>query len=153
MTTEIVAGGVGDIDGVMAVMAGAFDPEYGEAWTSAQCIALLSIPSSQLLVARRNSEIAGFVLSRWVLDEEELLMIAVKPACQRLNIGDALLGAVIDNARVSGRKKLFLEVRDGNGAHRFYNASKFQEVGRRKNYYRGISGQTFDAISMLRMIE
>lgn len=142
-----------DIAGIMAVMNEVFDPEFGEAWTASQCLAALTLPASRVMLAVSQTTIVGFALSRWVLDEEELLMIAVAAAQQRQSNGRMLLQSVIDNAKIADRQKLYLEVRDGNGAHTFYQSMGFQEVGRRKQYYRGQMGQTFDAISMAKTIQ
>ena len=145
---EIMDGDARDVAGVMLVMNDAFDPQFGEAWTAAQCIALLSLPQNRLLLARHNNAIVGFAMTRWVLDEEELLMIAVTRDQQRQNIGERILRAVCNEAADGGRTKLFLEVRDSNPAHHFYLRHGFEEVGRRKGYYRGNIGQNYDAITM-----
>jgi ribosomal-protein-alanine N-acetyltransferase len=142
-----------DIAGIMAVMNEVFDPEFGEAWTASQCLAALTLPANRVMLAVCQTTIVGFALSRWVLDEEELLMIAVAVGQQRQSVGRMLLQSVIDNAKIADRRKLYLEVRDGNGAHIFYKSLGFQEVGRRRQYYRGQSGQTFDAISMVKTIQ
>jgi ribosomal-protein-alanine N-acetyltransferase len=142
-----------DIAGIMTVMNEVFDPAFGEAWTASQCLAALTLPANRLLLAMNQTTIAGFALSRWVLDEEELLMIAVAAGQQRQSIGRMLLQSVIDQAKIADRQKLYLEVRDGNGAHTFYKSIGFQEVGRRKQYYRGLTGETFDAISMAKTIQ
>ncbi len=146
---DILDGDARDVEGVMAIMNDAFDPQFGEAWTAAQCIALLSMPQSRLLLARDGEAAIGFAMTRWVLDEEELLMIAVANAQQRRGVGKQLLQSVKQSAAGGGRKKLFLEVRDGNDAHKFYLGRGFKEAGRRKGYYRGVSGQSFDAITMI----
>lgn len=148
----IKQGDAHDIAGIMVVMNEVFDPEFGEAWTAAQCLAALTLPANRVMLAVQQTTIVGFALSRWVLDEEELLMIAVAAAQQRQSIGRMLLQSVIDNAEIADRRKLYLEVRDGNGAHTFYKSLGFQEVGRRKQYYRGQTGQTFDAITMAKTI-
>ena len=145
---EITDGDARDVAGIMQVMNDAFDRQFGEAWTAAQCIALLSLPQNRLLLARKSEEIVGFAMTRWVLDEEELLMIAVAPEQQRQNVGNLLLQSVRSGGVYGGRKKLFLEVRENNPAHIFYLHHGFEEIGRRKGYYRGDSGQVFDAITM-----
>ncbi len=149
---EITEGQASDIAAIMPVMDAAFDPEFGEAWTAAQCLSMLFLPSNLLLIAQMDGVVTGFALSRWVLDEEELLMIAVSPENQRHNIGKALLDEMIDRAIIGGRKKIYLEVRDENPAFYFYNSYGFEEVSRRKGYYRGINGFIFDAISMCKLL-
>lgn len=145
---SIAEGDPADIASIMPVMDDAFDPAFGESWTAAQCLSALAMPDCRLLIARADDVVAGFTMSRWVLDMEELLMIGVAQAWQRRNIGSMLLDAIIDHARSDGRMKLFLEVREGNVAHAFYRASGFQPIGRRKQYYRGTNGFRSDAITM-----
>ena len=72
----IEPGGIADMADVMLAMGDAFDPEFGEAWTEAQCAGVLGMPGSWLLIARGQSEPAGFALLRKVADEAELLLIA-----------------------------------------------------------------------------
>ena len=107
---EISAGTANDIASIMAVMNSSFDPAFGEAWSASQCISLLVIPGSKLIIAKDGKNCIGFAMTRWVLDEEELLMIGVSPAFQRDNVGSRILEMVIDGAKTGGRKKLFLEV-------------------------------------------
>ena len=58
-----------------------------------------------------------------MLDEAELLLIAVAPAARRRGVGAALLRAVIAEARGHGVTKLHLEVRAGNTAIQLYAAA------------------------------
>ncbi len=145
---DIVQGDARDIASIMPVMDDAFDPAFGESWTAAQCLSALAMPDCRLLIAKADDVVAGFTMSRWVLDMEELLMIGVAKTWQRQNIGSMLLRAIVEYAKVEGRLKLFLEVRDGNVAHDFYRASGFEPIGRRKQYYRGSNGMRPDAITM-----
>ena len=141
------SGGLDDLADVMIVMRDAFDPEFGEAWTEAQCAGILGMPGSRLLVARRGREPAGFAMSRTVIDETELLLIAVRPGVRRTGIGRALLDRAIADATADGSDWLHLEVRDGNGAALLYAQAGFVQVGRRRQYYRGQSGRLFDALT------
>lgn len=145
---EIVEGDGRDVPSIMPIMQDAFDPDYGEAWSAAQCLALLSFPDSRLLIAKRESTIAGFAITRWVLDEEELLMIGVGKSYQRQSIASALLDKVFKQAIKSKRKILFLEVREGNTAQVFYKKLGFEQVGVRKDYYKGQGEVIFNALTM-----
>ena len=145
---EIVEGDSQSIAAIMPIMDDAFDPQFGEAWNSAQCLSALAIPGCRLLLAKAENETAGFALSRWVLDTEELLMIAVSRHWQRQNVGTLLLSRIIDLAKSEQRSQLFLEVRDGNQAHDFYVDFGFRPVGKRVQYYKGSNGNRPDAITM-----
>ena len=144
----VTEGDATDIASIMPVMADAFDASYGEAWSAAQCLSALAMPDCRLLIARSGDIAIGFAISRWVLDIEELLMIAVSKTRQRQDIGSLLLQHVIAKAKFHKRLKLYLEVRDGNIAYDFYSDAGFVAVGRRKQYYPGSDGIRPDAITM-----
>lgn len=149
----IVPGTASDLDAVMRVMEESFDPAFGEAWTSAQCAGLLPLPGVWLSLAFRDEEVLGFSLSRIVLDEAELLLLAVRPKGQRQGIGQLLLDRFVFEAKRRGAAHLHLEVRDGNHAIELYMRSGFSEAGRRHNYYNGRDGQLRDALTLARKIK
>jgi [ribosomal protein S18]-alanine N-acetyltransferase len=148
----ITVASASEIESIMPVMESSFDPHYGEAWTLAQCAGMLSLPGTWLLVARSDVQVIGFALSRIVVDEVELLLLAVDQAQQRCGLGTALLNQVFEDAAVRGARAVHLEVRSNNGARRFYTNHGFVACGERKNYYRGISGQLTNAVTLSRKI-
>jgi [ribosomal protein S18]-alanine N-acetyltransferase len=139
-------GGARDLSAIMPIMHSAFDPQFGEAWTESQCLGVLTMPGSGLLIADLDPP-AGFALLRIVVDECELMLIAVAPSVQRKGIGRMLLDAVIAKARHDGAATVFLEMRSDNSALALYAAAGFVEVGRRRGYYRGANGQIRDALT------
>lgn len=79
----------------------------------------------------------GWCTARLIGDEAELLKIAVRNDAKRLGIGSALFNHLRANLHARGVKDLFLEVRAHNiPAIYFYTRLGFQEVGRRKGYYK-----------------
>lgn len=148
MPTEILEGDGRDIASIMPIMDAAFDPQFGEAWTAAQCLSLLATPGTSLLLARADNSIVGFALTRWIIDEEELLMIGVNPKMQRSGIATDLITHLIRRAKAFKRERIFLEVRANNSALQFYKLMGFQACGTRKNYYKGANGSRFDATTM-----
>jgi len=143
-----------DLDRIMAVMNAAFDPEYGEAWTRRQVEDALTLPGTHYLLAAADADqpapgkpAAGFALSRLVMDEEELLLLAVHPDYRRAGLGSHLLTRFIDAAAARGARRVFLEMRDGNLAEMLYRKHGFSRVGLRKNYYQRGSGPPRDAIT------
>lgn len=144
---------------VMQVMQQGFDPSYGEAWNHSQTRSMLSLPLSHTIIAETipidddaGSPI-GFAMSRRVADEEELLLIAVVPTWRRRCIGSVLLDQVIDNAKIVGVSKLFLEMRSNNPAIHFYRQFGFSQVGLRKDYYTGSDSQRYDALTMVKLLK
>lgn len=90
----------------------------------------------------------GIAAVMHVLDESELLEIAVQPAMQGRGYGKALLAQAIALARRNGAVRMFLEVRESNArARKMYTSFGFEETGRRKNYYPTENGRE-DAILM-----
>lgn len=130
-------------------MTAAFQPSFGEAWTRSQCAGILPMHGVSLTLADQGGRPVGFSLVRAVADEAELLLLAVDPAEQRRGIGQALLDDFIAGALAGGEHRLHLEVRDGNPAVELYRASGFVPVGRRRNYYHGPNGSSYDAVTLM----
>jgi ribosomal-protein-alanine N-acetyltransferase len=143
------------VDLIMEVMTCAFDPAYGEAWNRRQVSDALLMSSARYLLQGAGEapladgeHAAGFLLSRQAVDEEELLLIAVRPECRRAGVASALIERFVAEAKLRGVRRLFLEMRDGNPAETLYLKHGFTPVGRRRNYYnrgriRGIDAITF----------
>ncbi len=142
----ITSHGVDGLAEAMPVMVRAFDPQFGEAWTAAQCTGVLAMPGAHLLIARAPEPV-GFALLRTVIDEAELMLLAVTPEVRGQGIGRALLQHSIDLATASGAVSYFLEVRSDNPAIVVYESLGIRQVGVRPNYYRGNDGNGRDALT------
>lgn len=114
---------------------------------------LLQCPPGTQLVALHEAELCGYVgfrsptglnSNRHVLE----LNIAVHPAHQRQGIGQRLIEAAKDMARVEGIAKLRLRVLSSNpGALSFYRNCGFKEEGRLiREFY--VDGRYVDDILM-----
>lgn len=148
-TVRLRRGGADDLDEVMRIMTVAFQPCFGEAWSRSQCAGILPMHGVSLTLAEQGGQPVGFSLVRAVADEAELLLLAVDPAEQRRGIGQALLDDFIAGALAGGGHRLHLEVRDGNPAVELYRASGFAPAGRRRNYYHGPGGESYDAVTLM----
>ena len=83
-------------------------------------------------VAVRETRIAGFLASREVADECEILNLAVSPEFRRLGVATALVRQVLS----SHKGCCFLEVRESNKAARsLYRKLGFEEIAMRSGYY------------------
>lgn len=110
------------------------------AWSAEEFDALLARPGA---VFANSPE--GYAVGHIVLDEAELLSIAIHPNHRREGIGTKLLSDFERAAGAKGAKRLFLEVSEANtAAITLYSTHGWSESGRRKGYYP--SGQ--DAILM-----
>lgn len=143
-------GDVRDLDRIDRMMADAFDARWGEAWTRNQVIGILAVPGVWLTIAEQAGQSVGFALTRGVLDEAELLLLAVVRDARRKGIGAALLRSVIGDCALRGIASLHLEVRDGNDAIKLYRNSGFTKIGERRDYYRGPNGQSYSALTLRR---
>ena len=152
MPVEILEADAAAIDSIMDVMNRAFDPSFGEAWQREQCLGILGLPGVWLSLAVKDNQVEGFALSRIVLDEAELLLIAVSPQTRRRGIGALLVDRATCEAKARGATRLHLEVRDGNPAVSLYQRLGFTPVGRRRGYYLGKYGQSFDALTLTHML-
>lgn len=82
--------------------------------------------------------VGGMILARTIVDEAEVLTLAVDPAVQRQGVGRALLQQAMTTARERGARVIFLEVSADNlPAQALYAGSDFATVGRRAVYYPG----------------
>ena len=88
-------------------------------------------------IAERNGRPTGFILGREVLDEGEILNLAVVRATRRHGEGTALVRTMMNSFAARGVWRVFLEVRESNlAAVAFYQSRGFRQVGRREDYYR-----------------
>lgn len=143
-----------DVDAIMRIMAAAFDPVYGEAWTRSQVMDALilshchyGLADAQGNVPEQPAEACGFYLARHNFGEEELLLLAVDPAYRRAGIGRNLLNRFAEAALERRSNRLLLEMRRNNPAAALYLHFGFKQVGERRNYYRGGDGTRHDAIT------
>lgn len=152
LSLSLRPGDARDAGAVEAVMAAAFDPQWGEAWTRAQLLGVMALPGIHLLLAEMGDEAAGFALVRSVMDEAELLLLGVAPEHRRSRIGSALIEQVVRDCAAAGVVTLHLEVRSNNPAILFYTRHDFTKCGERRNYYRGADGRQYDAHTYRRAI-
>lgn len=145
---------IDDIDRIMAVMAIAFDPIYGEAWNRRQVSDALTLGNchyhlvdAQGLPPLEDAPAAGFWLSRTGYEEEELLLIGVAPEYRGAGLGRRMLETLRSAAGSRGAQRLLLEMRRGNPAESLYRSFGFYSIGERRDYYRRPDGLRIDAIT------
>ena len=135
MSVAIDAANAGDVDRVLAVERQAFsDP-----WSRESFVRVLANPAVFFGCARRadDSELLGYVVAWFAADEAEIANLAVAPAFHGTGIGRRLLDSALAEARARGARTVYLEVRDSNArARRLYGSRGFEEIGRRRRYYR-----------------
>lgn len=108
-------------------------------------------PKTMALYAELGGELLGFILSRSILDEADILLVAVKKDWQ----GQGLASRLMEKANLAwkdaGLSRVFLEVRSKNSpALALYQKAGFKEIGHRQRYYKNPPD---DAIEMLLTLE
>ena len=89
------------------------------------------------LVAMDGERVAGYVGSQTVMDETDMMNIAVHPDYRRRGIARLLVDSLVEKLKSKGSHWLMLEVRASNEpARKLYDSLGFVQVGLRKNYYR-----------------
>jgi len=129
--------GPADAPRLAALHVGAFDAP----WDAEAFETLLGQPG---VFAIGNDD--GFILCRIVVDEAEILTLAVRPAARRGGLGRRLTRAAADLAARGGAETLFLEVAEDNpAAIALYVGTGFEATGRRRGYYARPDGGRCDA--------
>ncbi len=118
----------------VAAIAALEKANFNDCWPEAAIRSELTNELSLWLVAVENDTAAGYVGSQTVLGEADMMNLAVDETFRRRGIARALVEELI---RQLPAYQLTLEVRASNvPAISLYESMGFQEVGRRKNYYR-----------------
>ena len=99
-------------------------------------------------VHEQGDEIRSYAVLMPVLDEAELLNIAVASGQQRKGLGRLMLREILDTARKKSIRRVLLEVRPSNiAAISLYRSVGFAEIGTRRGYYQNADGNE-DAVMM-----
>jgi [ribosomal protein S18]-alanine N-acetyltransferase len=109
---------------------------FHRGWSDAEFEALLI---DRNVVAHRavvGTSLVGFILSRVVAGEAEILSVAVTSSRRGRGLARQLLDLNLRRLAALGARTVFLEVDEGNTpARRLYRRAGFREVGRREGYY------------------
>lgn len=109
-----------------------------------------SITSYVSTVIEQNHQVVGFCILQPVLDEANLLLMAIHPSQQGRGLGYQLLEESITLLK-NNPVQIFLEVRESNqAAIALYEKSGFHQIDLRKNYYPNNDGSREHAIIMVK---
>ena len=110
---------------------------FSDPWSEKSIATELDCRLSCWLVALEGDQVVGYVGSQTVIDETDMMNIAVHPDYRRKGVAEMLIGELILALKERGSKALLLEVRASNNpAIALYEKLGFCQVGRRPNYYR-----------------
>ena len=101
--------------------------------------------------AMSGSAMAGFIMSRQVEDEAEILSVAVAGPRRGRGLARNLLNLHLRRLAALGARAVFLEVDEHNtAAICLYDRAGFREISRRPNYYPGPGGKAVTALVLRR---
>jgi ribosomal-protein-alanine N-acetyltransferase len=101
--------------------------------------------------AMTGAAMAGFILSRLVEDEAEILSVAVANARRGRGLARMLLNFHLRRLAGMGARAVFLEVDEHNApAIRLYGRAGFHEISRRPNYYQDAGSKGAAALVLRR---
>ena len=110
---------------------------FTDPWSEQSVASELGNPLSLWLVAEENGAVLGYIGSQTVMDESDMMNVAVHPDYRRRGIGQALVLTLAQRLKEKGSRSLALEVRTSNApAIALYEKLGFTRAGLRKNYYR-----------------
>ena len=103
---------------------------------SLESLELMLTEQASALVALEDGRVLGYVGMMCVLDEGQILNVAVHPDARRRGVGRTLMEAAQTYAKERGIVFLSLEVRESNIAARsLYSSLGWEEQGIRKGFY------------------
>lgn len=118
-------------------------------WNIGQYQEALASKSQKVLVLERDGIIVALLVLLVVLDQVDILQLAVLPAYQGRGLAREFLSSKLNNLiQNHGVQKIILEVRvDNQRAINLYLSLGFKNVGLRHNYYT-IKDKVVDAVIM-----
>jgi ribosomal-protein-alanine N-acetyltransferase len=124
---------------------------FHRGWSEGEIEAMLLDRAVVAHRATAGSSVVGFILSRVVVDEAEILSVAVNAARRGKGLARRLLDLHLRRLAGIGARAVFLEVDENNvPARRLYERAGFRQVGRRQAYYSAAGGNGPAAALVLR---
>ena len=110
---------------------------FSDPWSENSVVSELKNPLSCWLVAEEDGVVAGYIGSQTVMDESDMMNVAVHPDHRRKGVAESLVNELIEALKKRESHCLTLEVRASNEpAKALYEKLGFVQVGLRRNYYR-----------------
>lgn len=109
---------------------------FSEPWSLESIKQEIDNPVASYFVAEKQGIIVGYIGLWHVLDEGEVINVAVDTSQRRQGIGVLLMNQLIEEAKKYQLNVIHLEVRKSNeAAIKLYERYGFKEIAIRKGYY------------------
>jgi [ribosomal protein S18]-alanine N-acetyltransferase len=134
-----------------AAIAALHAASFARGWSEQEVEGLMTDRHVFAHRATVGSVTAGFIMSRLVEDEAEILSVAVASSRRGRGLARNLLALHLRRLAGLGARAVFLEVDEHNAAAiRLYDRAGFREISRRPNYYPGADGKAAAALVLRR---
>ncbi len=122
---------------------------FARPWDAHEFERMLCERATQGHALWRAGAMQGFVLSRKVADEAEILTVVLAPSARGGGLSHRLLREHLGHLALIGVAQVHLEVDEGNAAAlRLYARHGFTKVGTRTGYYAQADGSRATALTM-----
>ncbi len=139
----------GDAPAIASMSRDLIEAGLGWQYRSERIRQLIDDPETVTLVARDGERMIGFAVMTFGEERAHLVLLAVRPACQRRGIARRLVQWLLQSATAAGIASIHVELRAQNeAAHALYRALGFAETLRLPGYYRGRE----TAVRMMRVL-
>lgn len=109
---------------------------FSDPWSRESLAQELDNPLSCYYLCLEGAQVLGYIGTRQLAGEWEIVNVAVDPARRREHIASRLMEWLLRDAAEEQCERIFLEVRQSNlPAIGCYARFGFRQVGLRKNYY------------------
>lgn len=121
-----------DLDRVLDIEQASFD----DPWNRAGFEDCLDQPYALMLTARRQDRVIGYCCLYHMLDEGEIINVAIAPEERGQGVGLQMLDVLLETGKARGITRFLLDVRLSNtAALRLYEKAGFMILARQKNFY------------------
>lgn len=109
---------------------------FSEPWSLESIVKEMDNTVATYFVAEEDEKVIGYAGLWHVLDEGDIINIAVEASLRKKGIGKALLERLLNEGNARGLQVIHLEVRESNlAAIALYEKYGFKTIALRKGYY------------------
>ena len=109
---------------------------FSQSWSEESIKSYIDKGLVLFIVAKAENKVVGYAATLCVLDEANLVSIAVDEDFRQMKIATEILDIVYEELKNNEIKSINLEVRESNeAARKLYEKEGFKEIGLRKNFY------------------
>lgn len=131
-TLCIVPMQLNDLDSIMEIEEASFT----DAWTRSGFEESLTQTYAKMFTAKIGETVVGYCCLYHILDEGEIINVAIHPNWRGRGLGGRMLGFLLEEGRKDGVNRFILDVRESNvAAQKLYESAGFKKIALQKRFY------------------